>query len=60
MQRIQIDFLNRAGFQYGTCLVWYNVLNATCSLILSEKPYNFRASFVGLTYLGPLIGMFIG
>ncbi|KAG1843335.1 major facilitator superfamily domain-containing protein [Suillus subalutaceus] len=49
-----------AGFQYGTCLVWYNVLNATCSLILSEQPYNFRASFVGLTYLGPLIGMFLG
>ncbi|KAG1727697.1 major facilitator superfamily domain-containing protein [Suillus lakei] len=49
-----------AGFQYGTCLVWYNVLNATCSLILSEPPYNFRASFVGLTYLGPLIGMFLG
>ncbi|KAG2125510.1 major facilitator superfamily domain-containing protein [Suillus clintonianus] len=49
-----------AGFQYGTCLVWYNVLNATCSLILSEAPYNFRASFVGLTYLGPLIGMLLG
>ncbi|KAG1849260.1 major facilitator superfamily domain-containing protein [Suillus subalutaceus] len=49
-----------AGFQYGTCLVWYNVLNATCSLILSEQPYNFRANFVGLTYLGPLIGMLLG
>ncbi|KAH0832878.1 major facilitator superfamily domain-containing protein [Lanmaoa asiatica] len=52
--------LLRAGFQYGTCLVWYNVLNATCSLILSDPPYNFRASFVGLTYLGPLIGMLFG
>ncbi|KAH7913793.1 major facilitator superfamily domain-containing protein [Hygrophoropsis aurantiaca] len=49
-----------AGFQYGTCLVWYNVLNATCSLIFSGAPYNFRASFVGLTYIGPLIGMLIG
>ncbi|KAH7884237.1 major facilitator superfamily domain-containing protein [Phlebopus sp. FC_14] len=49
-----------AGFQYGTCLVWYNVLNATCSLILSNPPYNFRASFVGLSYVGPLIGMLLG
>ncbi|EIW84522.1 MFS transporter [Coniophora puteana RWD-64-598 SS2] len=49
-----------AGFEYGTCLVWYNVLNATCSLILSAAPYNFRASFVGLAYLGPLVGMLIG
>ncbi|KAH7884843.1 major facilitator superfamily domain-containing protein [Phlebopus sp. FC_14] len=49
-----------AGFQYGACLVWYNVLNATCSLILSDPPYDFRASFVGLTYIGPLIGMLIG
>ncbi|EGO24214.1 hypothetical protein SERLADRAFT_437830 [Serpula lacrymans var. lacrymans S7.9] len=49
-----------AGFQYGTCLVWYNVLNATASLILSDAPYNFRASSVGLTYIGPLVGMFLG
>jgi len=49
-----------AGFQYGTCLVWYNVLNATCSLILSDAPYNFQASYVGLAYFGPLIGMIIG
>lgn len=58
--RMRTYCFNRAGFQYGTCLVWYNVLNATCSLILSGPPYNFRASFVGLSYLGPLIGMLIG
>ncbi|KAI0919378.1 hypothetical protein AcV7_006131 [Taiwanofungus camphoratus] len=49
-----------AGFQYGACLVWYNVLNATASLILSAPPYNFRASSVGLTYIAPMIGMTIG
>ncbi|KDQ56157.1 hypothetical protein JAAARDRAFT_79586 [Jaapia argillacea MUCL 33604] len=48
-----------AGFQYGSCLVWYNVLNATASLILSAPPYNFRASSVGLTYFAPLIGIMI-
>ncbi|OBZ78849.1 Poly [ADP-ribose] polymerase 2 [Grifola frondosa] len=47
----------KAGFSYGTCLVWYNVLNATASLILSAPPYNFRASFVGLCYIGPIIGV---
>ncbi|GBE86769.1 hypothetical protein SCP_1000110 [Sparassis crispa] len=49
-----------AGFQYGSCLVWYNVLNATASLILSGPPYNFRASFVGLAYIAPLVGITIG
>ncbi|KAH7928431.1 MFS general substrate transporter [Leucogyrophana mollusca] len=49
-----------AGFQYGACLVWYNVLNATCSRIFSEAPYNFPASSVGLTYLGPMVGMLVG
>ena len=29
------------GFNYGASLVWYNVLNATSSLILSGAPYNF-------------------
>lgn len=29
------------GFNYGASLIWYNVLNATASLILSGAPYNF-------------------
>lgn len=45
-----------AGFLYGTNLSWYNVLNATMSLILAAKPYNFKASMVGTAYLAPLIG----
>ena len=35
---------------------WFNVLNATVSLVLSAPPYNFPSSFVGLSYLSPLLG----
>jgi MFS family permease len=45
-----------AGFLYGTNLSWYNVLNATMSLILTAAPYNFKASMVGTAYLASLIG----
>ncbi|KAF7901193.1 hypothetical protein EAF00_003414 [Botryotinia globosa] len=45
-----------AGFAYGSSLVWFNVLNATASLVLSAPPYNFSASMVGLSYLGPALG----
>jgi MFS family permease len=38
-----------AGFCYGSNLVWFNVLNATASLILTEQ-YNFSASMVGVAY----------
>ncbi|KAL1404950.1 hypothetical protein Q8F55_008562 [Vanrija albida] len=44
-----------SGFLYGSSLVWYNVFNATASMVLTEN-YNFRASMVGLSYLGPTIG----
>ena len=49
-----------AGFSYGSNLVWFNVLNATASLILSGSPYNFSSSMVGLAYLSPLIGVVVG
>ena len=49
----------RAGFIYGCALVWYNVLNATASLILSAEPYGFAASMVGLMYAAPLLGAFV-
>lgn len=39
---------------------WFNVLNGTTSLILAGKPYNFASSMVGLSYLSPLLGVFIG
>lgn len=45
-----------AGFLYGTCLSWYNVLNATASSVLSSPPYNFSSGLVGTAYLSPLIG----
>lgn len=30
-----------AGFSYGTYLIWFNILNATASIILSGPPYHF-------------------
>lgn len=46
----------RSGVLYGTALIWYNVLNGTASVIFSGAPFNFSASMVGLTYLGPMLG----
>lgn len=48
-----------AGFSYGSNLVWFNVLNATSSLILGGT-YGFSASMVGVAYVSPLIGVAIG
>ncbi|KAJ4367292.1 hypothetical protein N0V83_006873 [Neocucurbitaria cava] len=49
-----------AGFVYGTCLCWYNVLNATTSSILSAAPYNFSSGLVGTAYTSPLIAAALG
>jgi MFS family permease len=49
-----------AGFSYGSYLIWFNVLNATASIILSGAPYNFSTSMVGLSYVACLIGVIIG
>ncbi|CAI6091727.1 unnamed protein product [Clonostachys chloroleuca] len=49
-----------AGFSYGSYLIWFNVLNATSSIILSGDPYNFGASMVGLSYLSCCIGVLVG
>lgn len=49
-----------AGFSYGSYLIWFNVLNATASVILSAPPYNFSASMVGLSYLSCTIGVVVG
>lgn len=48
-----------AGFSYGSNLVWFNVLNATASLILGGT-YHFSASMVGVAYVSPLIGVALG
>ena len=48
-----------AGFSYGSNLVWFNVLNATASLILTDN-YNFPASMVGVAYVSPLLGVAVG
>lgn len=45
-----------SGFNYGSNLVWFNVLNGTSSLIIFNPPYTFSATDIGLAYLAPLIG----
>lgn len=49
-----------AGFAYGSALIWFNVLNATSSLVLGAAPYKFSAAIVGLAYLAPVIGTIVG
>ncbi|OTA86368.1 hypothetical protein M434DRAFT_82144 [Hypoxylon sp. CO27-5] len=46
-----------SGFSYGTYLVYFNILNATSSIILGGPPYNFRPSLVGLSYISCVIGV---
>lgn len=29
------------GFSYGASLIWYSILNATASVVLSSEPYSF-------------------
>ncbi|EGX88308.1 MFS transporter [Cordyceps militaris CM01] len=49
-----------AGFAYGTYLIWFNIFNATASIILGGAPYHFRPSIVGLSYLSCLVGVVLG
>jgi len=49
-----------AGFVYGTCLSWYNALNATASSVLTAAYYNFSSGLVGTAYLSPVIGAGLG
>ncbi|KAJ4391132.1 hypothetical protein N0V93_004747 [Gnomoniopsis smithogilvyi] len=46
-----------AGFSYGTYLVWFNILNATASIILGGAPYNFTPAIVGLSYIACILGV---
>lgn len=48
------------GFSAGSYLIWFNILNATASLVLSDKPYFWGAEAVGLSYFAPMIGCGIG
>ncbi|KAF1935410.1 MFS general substrate transporter [Clathrospora elynae] len=49
-----------AGFSYGSYLIWFNVLNATASIILGGPGYNFKPSMVGLSYVSCCIGVILG
>lgn len=46
-----------SGFSYGTYLIYFNILNATSSIILGGPPYNFKPAMVGLTYISCMIGV---
>lgn len=43
------------GFFFGSNLVWFNVFNASCSLIFTEY-YGLSPSMVGVTFVAPIIG----
>lgn len=45
-----------SGFSYGTYLVWFNILNATASIILGGEPYNFTPAIIGLSYISCIVG----
>lgn len=47
-----------SGILYGSSLVWYNVLNATASMLWTQN-YGFSASKVGLSYLAPSLGSIV-
>lgn len=49
-----------SGFSYGSYLIWFNVLNATTSIILGGPGYNFKPSMVGLSYVSCCIGVIVG
>lgn len=46
-----------SGFSYGSYLIWFNILNATASIILGGEPYNFTPAIVGLCYLACIVGV---
>ncbi|OTB04100.1 hypothetical protein M426DRAFT_321196 [Hypoxylon sp. CI-4A] len=48
-----------SGFSYGTYLIYFNILNATSSIILGGAPYNFKPSLVGLSYVSCMVGVCI-
>lgn len=48
------------GFSAGSYLIWFNILNATASLVLSDAPYFWNAEAVGLSYFAPMFGCGIG
>lgn len=48
------------GFMYGAVICYFGALNGTAAIILSSPPYSFSSSVVGLPYVSPVIGVFIG
>jgi MFS family permease len=49
-----------AGVLYGSHLVWTNLLNGTVAYVLSQPPYDFRPSSIGLSYLAAFFGVLCG
>ncbi|KAH8807273.1 serine/threonine kinase 16 [Xylogone sp. PMI_703] len=51
--------ISYSGFICGCGLIWYNVINATTSLVLSSPPYNFSSSIVGVSYFACILGVIL-
>lgn len=49
-----------SGFSFGTYLIWFNILNATTSIIFGGEAYGFQPSIVGLTYISCMVGVVVG
>jgi len=41
LRLMRFPIIAYCGFMYGASLIWFNILNATSSLILSGAPYHF-------------------
>lgn len=55
-QLLRYPIIVYAGLLYGCNIVWLTFLNATESMVLSDRPYNMSTSMVGLTFIAPLVG----
>jgi hypothetical protein len=41
LKLMRFPIIAYCGFMYGASLIWFNILNATSSIILSGAPYHF-------------------
>jgi MFS family permease len=48
------------ALQYGSILAWLSIMITTVSTYLSQPPYNFQPSGIGLFNLPPFIGAILG
>lgn len=56
---VQFPIVLYSGWAYGVTLLFYSIANTTSGIVLSGEPYNFGAQFVGLSYVSPVIFVFL-